>query len=95
MRSQPETRRYRHIPTVRRLAYKAWTAAVRFEDESGLQRLSPSRTELESPAKGPSGSVRQATDALFASSHRANASVSASDWEVKEFELGVSLLPKL
>ena len=41
------------------------------------------------------GTVPNATDAWFASSHRANASVSASDWEVQEFELGVSLLPKL
>ena len=41
------------------------------------------------------GMVQKATDALFASRHRADASVSPSDWEVREFEQGVSLLPKL
>jgi streptogramin lyase len=51
---------------------------------------------LETAAAPPTSAlVRQATDAVFARSHRANASVSASDWEVNEFELGVSLLPKL
>jgi probable HAF family extracellular repeat protein len=49
-----------------------------------------------SDAATPAGPMMQnATDALFARSHRDNASVSASDWEVKDLELGVSLLPEL
>jgi probable HAF family extracellular repeat protein len=49
-----------------------------------------------SDAAAPAGrTVPNATDALFASSHRTNASVSANDGEVNELELGVSLLPKL
>jgi probable HAF family extracellular repeat protein len=50
----------------------------------------------ESAVPVPIGTMAsKATDAVFASIHRANTSVSASDWEVKELELGVSVLPKL
>jgi probable HAF family extracellular repeat protein len=56
----------------------------------------PSRNGRLASAAAPAGrTVPNATDAWFTRSHRANASVSASNWEVKDLELGVSLLPAL
>jgi probable HAF family extracellular repeat protein len=49
---------------------------------SALREPAPVETVAPLPA---SAVVRQVTDAVFATSHRANASVSASDWEVTEF----------
>jgi len=60
------------------------------------RRIGAATVPATSNAAAPAGrTVHSATDALFASSHRANASVSASDGEVNELQLGVSLLPKL
>jgi probable HAF family extracellular repeat protein len=65
-------------------------------DTAEATRIGRATVPLTSDAAAPAGrTVQNATDALFARSHRASASVSASDWEVTEFELGVSLLPKL
>jgi hypothetical protein len=51
---------------------------------------------LEARAPLPAGgTVPNAADAWFVSSQRANASVSAGDQEVNEFDPGVSLLPRL
>jgi hypothetical protein len=54
-----------------------------------LQTVTPLR---EQPLMGDTGTVVHRHKPR---SHRANASVSASDWEVQEFGLGVSLLPEL
>jgi probable HAF family extracellular repeat protein len=60
------------------------------------RRIGAATVPATSNAAAPAGrTVHSAMDALFASSHRANASVSASDGEVNELERGVSLLPKL
>jgi probable HAF family extracellular repeat protein len=65
-------------------------------DTAEATRLGGATVPLTSDAAAPAGrTVPNATDAFFARSHQANASVSASDWEVTEFDLGVSLLPKL
>jgi probable HAF family extracellular repeat protein len=65
-------------------------------DTADATRIVKATVTGTSNAAAPAGgTVQNATDALFARSHRANASVSASDWEVNELELGVSLLPKL
>jgi probable HAF family extracellular repeat protein len=65
-------------------------------DPAEATRIGSATVPLTSDATAPAGrTVPNATDALFASSLRANASVFASDWEVKDLELGVSLLPKL
>jgi probable HAF family extracellular repeat protein len=65
-------------------------------DTAEATRIGRATVPLTSDAAAPAGrTVPSATDALFARSHRVNASVSASDWEVNELELGVSLMPKL
>ena len=60
----------------------------------GQRRVKRARALRALPTAG-GGMVQKATDALFASRHRADASVSPSDWEVREFEPAVSQLPKL
>jgi probable HAF family extracellular repeat protein len=65
-------------------------------DPAEATRIGRATVPLTSDAAAPAGrTVQNATDALFARSHRASASVSASEWEVTEFDLGVSLLPEL
>ena len=65
-------------------------------DTADATRIGGATVPVTSDAAAPAGrTVQHAMDAVFARSQRANASVSASDWEVNELELGVSLLPKL
>ena len=72
-----------------------WFALRRLgEKKLGQRRVKRARALRALPTAG-GGMVQKATDALFASRHRADASVSPSDWEVREFAQGVSLLPKL
>ena len=65
-------------------------------DPAEATRLGRTTVPLTSNAAASAGrTVPNATDALFARSHRANAAVAASDGEVNALELGVSLLPEL